>query len=206
MKEETRKIEKRFILLDGINGDQYKFDTIDEAKSFIKKEFIDPEDGIHPDIESIQLVESVMTVSVKEIDVDDEYYEVVFNESAPSKVRELEDHNAILVKNVERAFVAGRSKQSWSQFNEELKNTSYEEELADKSLKLDVLYADWDHITELNRELVAALTPFQKLGNEVLNNSNLDKDQVVYAYNKATITMQDLRNVLSVLSKARNQK
>ena len=47
--------------------------------------------------------------------------------------------------------------------------------------------------------LTNALQPFKELAYECLYNSNLKEDQTVYAYNKAKITMQDLRNVLSAL-------
>ena len=55
-------------------------------------------------------------------------------------------------------------------------------------------------LKEENKLLREALKPFAKLANECLRNSNLHKDQDVYAYNKATITMQDLRNVESALN------
>lgn len=74
------------------NGDQERFETLEEAKTFINKEFVEEEDGIHPDIEMLEVVESVMTVSVHK--VDDKYHEIKFNESSiSSKVRELEAEN-----------------------------------------------------------------------------------------------------------------
>lgn len=48
----------------------------------------------------------------------------------------------------------------------------------------------------INRdEIINVLRPFVALANQCLYNSNLQKDQIVYAYNNAQITMQDLRNV-----------
>lgn len=44
-------------------------------------------------------------------------------------------------------------------------------------------------------EMVNVLRPFVALANQCLYNSNLNKDQIVYAYNSAQITMQDLRNI-----------
>lgn len=50
-------------------------------------------------------------------------------------------------------------------------------------------------------EIIRTLKPFMALANECLRNSSLNKDQVVYAYNHATITMQDLRNVEAIMKK-----
>lgn len=51
------------------------------------------------------------------------------------------------------------------------------------------------------QEIIRVLEPFARMANECLHNSNLHRDQVVYAYNKAQITMQDLRNVEALLKR-----
>ena len=57
-------------------------------------------------------------------------------------------------------------------------------------------------LKEVNKLLVDALQPFAKLAYECLNNSNLNKNQDVYAYNNATITMGNLRDVEIALKEA----
>lgn len=49
-------------------------------------------------------------------------------------------------------------------------------------------------------ELREALKPLGDLAKECLYNSDLNKDQIVYAYNKATIKMSDLRIVEKLLN------
>lgn len=57
-----------------------------------------------------------------------------------------------------------------------------------------------------NEKLVEALKPFTKLAHEVILNGRLTENQIVYAYNKAEITMQDLRNALSANEKEQEGK
>lgn len=57
-------------------------------------------------------------------------------------------------------------------------------------------------LKEVTKLLVDALQPFAKLAYECLNNSNLNKNQDVYAYNNATITMGNLRDVEIALKEA----
>jgi hypothetical protein len=53
------------------------------------------------------------------------------------------------------------------------------------------------HIDEV-REVLA---PFKALADEVLNNPNLDRNQTIYAYNRAQITLADLRRVVEIIEK-----
>lgn len=66
---------------------------------------------------------------------------------------------------------------------------------------IDEKYAD-AKIMAASKKMAIALQPFSEWAKECLNNPNLDNDQVVYAYNKAEIKMQDLRNVLQALKEA----
>jgi len=49
-------------------------------------------------------------------------------------------------------------------------------------------------------EVLRVLAPFSKMAKECLYNSNLHHDQVVYAYNSAQITMQNLRDVENMIT------
>jgi hypothetical protein len=51
----------------------------------------------------------------------------------------------------------------------------------------------------MHDDLIKALQPFARLAHECLHNSNLSKQQDVYAYNHAKITMDDLRLVEKLL-------
>jgi hypothetical protein len=51
------------------------------------------------------------------------------------------------------------------------------------------------------QEIIRVLEPFARMANQCLHNSGLNKDQVVYAYNNAQITMQDLRNVEALINR-----
>jgi hypothetical protein len=50
-------------------------------------------------------------------------------------------------------------------------------------------------------DVIRVLEPFAKLANQCLHNSGLNKDQVIYAYNHAQITMQHLRDIEELIKK-----
>lgn len=52
-----------------------------------------------------------------------------------------------------------------------------------------------------NDEIRRTLRPFMDLADQCLRRSSLHKDQIVYAYNNAQITMQDLRNIEELYNK-----
>jgi hypothetical protein len=54
-------------------------------------------------------------------------------------------------------------------------------------------------------EIIKVLHPFMMLAYQCLHNSGLNKDQVVYAYNSAQITMQDLRNIEELQTRLLNE-
>ena len=60
-----------------------------------------------------------------------------------------------------------------------------------------------ESLKAVNKQLLEALEPFGKLANECLNNSSMNQNQTVYAYNRATITMLDLKKVSEILSKSK---
>ncbi len=57
-------MEKNIYVWDGINTQLEEFNSIEEAKEFIKSDFCDSEDGIHPDIESVFILQRVINTSV----------------------------------------------------------------------------------------------------------------------------------------------
>ena len=69
---------KKLFVWDGINGEMEEFTTIEEAKKFIKENFIDESEGIHPDIESVVIVEQILDTVVEEVEGKEEEYKVVF--------------------------------------------------------------------------------------------------------------------------------
>ncbi len=57
-----------YLVWDGINCEFEEVDGIEGAKKFIKKEFVSSDEGIHPDIESVFVVQKVMQVKIEETD------------------------------------------------------------------------------------------------------------------------------------------
>lgn len=69
---------KKLFVWDGVNGDMEEFKTIEEAQKFIKENFIEESEGIHPDIESVIILEQIFDTVVEEIQGKEEEYKVVF--------------------------------------------------------------------------------------------------------------------------------
>jgi hypothetical protein len=64
---------KKYIAIDGINGEEELFDTIEDARADIMDVVVDDE-FIHPDAESCYIVEVIEVVEVVEVvDPTDEY-------------------------------------------------------------------------------------------------------------------------------------
>lgn len=50
-------------------------------------------------------------------------------------------------------------------------------------------------------EIRAVLTPFTMLGHQLIQNTNISDEQIVYAYNGVQVKMQDFRNLMSALGR-----
>ena len=80
------KNEKPYFVWDGINGDLEEFETIEEAKEFIKENFDDEAEGIHPDVESVFIMKKILNTEVeviKELNSglgEKEYCRIIFQE------------------------------------------------------------------------------------------------------------------------------
>lgn len=68
---------KKILVVDGVNTETEEFETLDEAKSWIKECFTDKDEGIHPDIESVKIYEQKYITDVVEAE---DGYKVIFNE------------------------------------------------------------------------------------------------------------------------------
>ena len=64
---------KRYLAYDGINGDYEKFETIEEAREWLKEGFYQPEEGYHPDLKSCKIYELKEVVDYDIIDSKDNY-------------------------------------------------------------------------------------------------------------------------------------
>jgi len=71
---------------------------------------------------------------------------------------------------------------------------------------LPVTSKDANSVTVNVEELLRVLEPFRAMANECLYNSTLHHDQTVYAYNKAQITMENLRDVEKLVNDLKNLK
>lgn len=78
--ESVKEIKEKVFVWDGVNSEMEEFDTIEEAKDWIKENFFsDEEDGIHPEIESVLIMKKTHEIVVNAID-EKELYEVIFKE------------------------------------------------------------------------------------------------------------------------------
>jgi hypothetical protein len=77
--EIVREPKEKVFVWDGVNSDLEEFDTLKEAKDWIKETFIDEEDGIHPEIESVFIMKRTHEIVVNALD-EEECHEVKFNE------------------------------------------------------------------------------------------------------------------------------
>jgi len=75
---DVSRSKKPVFVWDGVNGEMEEFETIDEAKKFIKENFIDDTEGIHPDIESVIILEQKFNTVVEQIEGKEEEYKVIF--------------------------------------------------------------------------------------------------------------------------------
>lgn len=64
---------KRYLAYDGINGDYEKFETIEEAREWLKEGFFRPGEGYHPDLKSCKIYELKEVVDYDVIDSKSNY-------------------------------------------------------------------------------------------------------------------------------------
>ena len=63
---DVSRCKKPYFVWDGINSQLEEFEKLEDAKEFIRTEFCDSEDGIHPDIESVFIMKRIFNTEVKE--------------------------------------------------------------------------------------------------------------------------------------------
>jgi len=59
-------MKKKIIVLDQVDGEIIKFDSLDEAKEWILDCFVQEPEGIHPEIESVLILEQTYKIVVPE--------------------------------------------------------------------------------------------------------------------------------------------
>ena len=64
---------KKFLAYDGINCEYEDFNTIDEARAWLKEAFLDDQDGYHPDLKDCAIYKLEETVDYDVIDSKDNY-------------------------------------------------------------------------------------------------------------------------------------
>lgn len=64
----TQQQGDKFVVWDAIDGDLSDFDSFEDIKKYLKDNYTDPEEGIHPDIESIRIFKEVAAVRVIPVD------------------------------------------------------------------------------------------------------------------------------------------
>lgn len=65
--------KKKYLAYDGINGDYERFETIEEAREWIKDSIYQPEEGYHPDLKSCKIYELKEVVDYDVIDKKSNY-------------------------------------------------------------------------------------------------------------------------------------
>lgn len=65
--------KENFIMWDAINGDFYEHESLDSVLKDLKENYCDPEEGIHPDIETIMIFKEVADVVVEKVDGKETY-------------------------------------------------------------------------------------------------------------------------------------
>jgi hypothetical protein len=73
---QTPSNEKDLVVYDQINGDFIEVASLEDALKYIKEVATDPEEGIHPDIESIKVYKEVADVTLEEVEGEEETYKV----------------------------------------------------------------------------------------------------------------------------------
>ncbi len=74
-----------YIVMDHIEGEYPEFDTLAEAKKYILDNYTDSKEGIHPEIEGLQIVKYVCGVLVEpDLDYsgDGEVYNIKFSDDS----------------------------------------------------------------------------------------------------------------------------
>jgi len=80
---------KKYLAIDGINGDQEKFETIEEARRWLEEYFLDLDEGYHPDFASCKIYQLAEVVECDVIDKK-ENYKYMYEEEIPEDDNESE--------------------------------------------------------------------------------------------------------------------
>ena len=80
---------KRYLAFDGINSEYERFETIEEARSYLEDGFLDRDEGYHPDLTLCVIYELKETVSYEVIDRK-ENYKYINEEDIPADDKESE--------------------------------------------------------------------------------------------------------------------
>jgi len=85
MKDEKEN-EGLYFVWDGINGDLEQFYTLKQAQDYIKQEFDDEAEGIHPDVEMVFIMKKIQNTEVEVIKQlnsglgEPEYQRIIFED------------------------------------------------------------------------------------------------------------------------------
>jgi hypothetical protein len=86
--------KEKIIIYDAINGDFYEVDNFEEALEGIKEVATDPEEGIHPDIESIKIYKEIADVVCEQVEGKEAYkVKIIPRQLATDGREELEKEN-----------------------------------------------------------------------------------------------------------------
>ncbi len=133
-------MSKEYYLWNGIDASLERVESIDEAKKVILEDYTDPSEGIHPDIESLFILERIVNVEVEQ---EGEYHKVVFKPEPVDKVDTLEE--AARIEGVKYIRSLGGSEYSIGSMNDHAvfiagfkHGASYSEAIVLKALKLAI--------------------------------------------------------------------
>ena len=73
---------KKYLAVDGINGDREEFDTIEEAREWLEDCFLSPDEGYHPDFASCKIYQLAETVECEVVDKK-ENYKYIYEDDIP---------------------------------------------------------------------------------------------------------------------------
>ncbi len=75
---------KKYLAVDGINGDREEFDTIEEARKWLEECFLDEQEGYHPDFASCMIFQLAETIECDVVDKK-ENYKYIYEEDVPDE-------------------------------------------------------------------------------------------------------------------------
>lgn len=88
---------KKFLAFDDVNGEHETFDTIEEAREYLKEGFFDINDGYHPDGEGCGIYELTEKVKYDVVAKKSDFSEEEWNEKYNKNFGEVWEHKFIKV-------------------------------------------------------------------------------------------------------------